>query len=206
SIPEEGGQSGSRQEGDLAALPASESAGQSGDYQVVGAWVGFGVVRFADQGDMPGEFDHRVLESSAGAEERKVLFTGVAHGLERAVHAPVGTGRHEPEAREPSEVAHLVRRQPDPIDGGVLPASELQRFGNRRMRDMPRIEVSDQGYGFHGLRAPEDGGIRLAEALLAEAAQAGPAGRGEFDLAGDLEDDQRLRIACEDFGQLDEQA
>src|SRR6185312_5209633 len=52
SIPEEGGQSGSRQEGDLAALPASESAGQSGDYQVVGAWVGFGVVRFADQGDM----------------------------------------------------------------------------------------------------------------------------------------------------------
>jgi len=80
------------------------------------------------------ELDDRVLEATSGADERNTALARVANGRERAVHAPVGTGRRDPKPSVPGEqlvglASDRLRRNPLEAEPDVIQGIVGERVG-----------------------------------------------------------------------------
>src|SRR5688500_17856300 len=108
--------------------------------------------RIADVCRMACDLQEGVLESAARAEERSTLLTCVPDRAQRTGRAAVWTRGHTPECVEGIEqgdgrVGHAVGI--DPAAGHVEPralAGQLQRAGNRLVRDHRRVVVANECY------------------------------------------------------------
>lgn len=77
---------------------ADERAGERRDDQLQGVRARLGVVGVSDPENVARELDDRVLEAPSGPDERNSPLARVANGGKRAVHAPVGARRRDPDA------------------------------------------------------------------------------------------------------------
>lgn len=129
-----------------------ERAGETGDDEGVGGWIGFGVVGVRETGDIAGKFDQGVLETAAGAEEGAAGFAGEADGGEGAGFVFVGAGRDEPHGGERGEVARGVGEIAggDPLPGETGGgrrggAGEAERERNRAVGGDGRVGITCEG-------------------------------------------------------------
>ena len=96
-----------------------------------------------------GIFQHRMLKTAAGAEERSLLFAGEADRSQRTGLIAVGTGRYTPEAIEVCQRCVVV----DAIGGQPLElyvqacvfGCHSEGDGNRLVGGDLRVLIADQG-------------------------------------------------------------
>ncbi|MNG15708.1 hypothetical protein D3C84_995540 [compost metagenome] len=96
-----------------------------------------------------GVFQHGMLKTTAGAQERATLFAGKTNCLQGAGFVLVGAARHAPDTVE--VLQHCVvgdERRCQPLDANVmagLPAGQLKCNGNRPVSGDVWVVVADQG-------------------------------------------------------------
>ena len=96
-----------------------------------------------------GKFQHRMLKTAAGAEERSLLFAGKTNGAQGTSFAFVGAGRYAPETVEMRQRrigVDLFGGQPFELHVAAgLFGDHAQRDGDRLVRGDLRVVIADQG-------------------------------------------------------------
>jgi hypothetical protein len=135
-------------------LRPDNRAGQGRDDQPLGIRAGLSMISVLESEDVARELDDRVLEAASGSKERHPALAGEPDGRERALHAPIRTGRRNDETGVRGQALlwplghHFDGRNPLEVKTGVS-----KRLVRGLMRLVLRVEVSDNPnltpLGFH---------------------------------------------------------
>lgn len=121
-----GGGGGAIRGGGFAAGPdgnvhrfSDQRAAQGRDEENRRVRIGLGVRGVLHAEDVAGIFEHHVLKSAAGAEERRAVFAGILNGVESSFQAAIRTAGAAEQSLKLREVVGLVGGEPDRFDGSA---------------------------------------------------------------------------------------